>query len=229
MTAPPSPPASSTNPRAPLALAAVALAGGIWLAEHLHRSPQRWGFAVVLLVACAVLAVRKARPQVAQAAALLAVACAGAFAAVYTAPPRLVVPPPKFFNDDVIVVGHVIHDATLLAGGGPRQRFDVESESIVGPGRFEEPVVIRATLYASNRGETVEEFTKEFPQLAYGDRVYFRALMRLPRNFHNPGAFDYETYLRNLGISATASVSLSHIHVIDGKTGSRVGFWLSRV
>jgi predicted membrane metal-binding protein len=36
----------------------------------------------------------------------------------------------------------------------------------------------------------------------YGDKIRFFAKLRLPRNFRNPGAFDYEGYLAASRIAA---------------------------
>jgi len=232
MSAPPSSPPAPPSPRAPLVLAAVAFAAGIWLAAHLHRSGQRWGIAAALLALCAIIAALKAKPQIAQTAAVLALACAGAFTSVYTAPPRLVMPPVEFLQEgvEVAIIGHLVDDSTLLMGGGPRQRFDVECESIVGEhSKFTQRIRIRVTIYSSSTGETAEEFAQEFPILTYGDRVAFFTKLRLPRNFRNPGAFDYEGYLHSLGISAAGSVSPDTIALLPGKSGSRLGFWRSRM
>ena len=40
----------------------------------------------------------------------------------------------------------------------------------------------------------------------YGDRVRFSAKLRFPRNFNNPGRFDYHRYLALKGILVTASL-----------------------
>ena len=38
--------------------------------------------------------------------------------------------------------------------------------------------------------------------LHYGERIRVLAKLRRPRNFRNPGAFDYEEYLTENGIAA---------------------------
>src|SRR5262249_6465881 len=40
---------------------------------------------------------------------------------------------------------------------------------------------------------------------------------------------DYEGYLRGIGISALASVKAEDIEVLPGESGSRLGFWRSRI
>ena len=65
--------------------------------------------------------------------------------------------------------------------------------------------------------------------LKYGERIHLLAKLRLPRNFGNPGAFDYEGYLHGRGIVALASVKADKIEVVPGTSGSRFGFWRSRI
>jgi competence protein ComEC len=223
--------------RAPLALAAAAFAAGIWLAGHLQRSPALWGWAAAALALCAfvALAIKSLRP--AQAAAVLALICVGAFARVASPVPRVVIPPQELLNTErVVITAHVTNDGALLAGGGPRERFDFQTESIELNGlKFTQPVGIRATVFSheSSSYETKEDADEEIatrlPRLAYGDRIWLTARLRLPRNFRNPGAFDYEGYLRGLGISTLASVKAEEIEVLPGTSGSRLGFWRSRL
>jgi competence protein ComEC len=151
---------------------------------------------------------------------LLALVCAGALARVATPSPRLAVPPQEFLNvDDVEIVGHVTNDGALLAVDESRERFEMETESIEIDGtKFLQPVGIRATVYDAP-GATRQ----------YGERVHLLAKLWLPHNFGNPGAFDYEGYLRGHGISALASVKSEDIEVLPGTSGSRLGFWRSRV
>src|ERR1041385_3123282 len=105
------------QPRAPLALAAVAFACGILLSRYWPVSIELWGWACAALVLCAVTAVATKSLRAAQLAALLALICAGAFARIATPSPHLVVPPPEFLDvKDVQVVGHVTNDGALLAG-----------------------------------------------------------------------------------------------------------------
>ena len=54
-------------------------------------------------------------------------------------------------------------------------------------------------------------------------------MLRLPRNFRNPGAFDYESYLHGLGITTLASVRADKLEFLPGKSGNWLGFWRSRI
>jgi competence protein ComEC len=220
------------QPRAPLALAAAAFACGILLAGRLQLSPAGWGWATVSLALCTIVAVaiRSLRP--AQFAALLALVCAGAFARIGTPSPRLPTLPPEFLNvKDVEIVGNVTNDGALLAGGGARERFDLQTEMLELDGQeFTQPIGIRATVFSSDAAEeTQDDDSPAIPHVAYGARVRLKAKLRLPRNFRNPGAFDYEDYLHALGISTLASVKAEEIEVLPGTSGNRLGFWRSRV
>lgn len=65
--------------------------------------------------------------------------------------------------------------------------------------------------------------SRSFPlrTLHYGDRVRFVTKLRPPRNFRNPGAFDYEGYLADRGIAALGSTKLENVEVLPGFAGSR--------
>jgi competence protein ComEC len=219
------------QPRAPLALAAAAFACGIWLACHLERSPALWGWAGTLLALCAIAAVLKKSPLVALFAAGLGLLCAGAFSRVATPRPHIAIPPAEFLeNADVEVAGHVTNDGTLAAGVGARERFDLQTEYIrLGEEKFSVPLGMRVTVYSRNAEENLAAEIAPFSGFDYGTRVRFAARLRLPRNFHNPGAFDYESYLHGIGISVLASAKAEDLEVLPGKSGSRLGFWRSCV
>jgi competence protein ComEC len=221
------------QPRAPLALAAAAFACGILLSRYWPISTALWGWASASFILCAVAAVAIESSRAAQLAAVLAMLCAGAFAGIVTPSPRLAAPPSEFLNvKDVEIVGHVTNDGALLAGGGPRERFDLQTETLELDGqKFVQPIGIRATVFSRDAvEETLEDDAPAaIPHMAYGTRVRLAAKLRLPRNFRNPGAFDYEGYLHGLGISALASVKSADIEVLPGTSGSKLGFWRSRV
>jgi competence protein ComEC len=215
------------QPRAPLALAAAAFACGIWLSTHCQVSSALWGWAAASLALCTIVAVAIKSLRPAQIAALFALVCAGVFARITTPVPRLFVPPLEFFREGpatsgekkVEIIAHVTNDGALLAIDESRERFEMETESIEFDGtKFLQPVGMRATVYDAP-GAT----------LKYGERIRLRARLKLPHNFGNPGAFDYEGYLRGRGITALASVKADEIEVLPGTSGSRFGFWRSRV
>ncbi|HEU4415487.1 MAG TPA: ComEC/Rec2 family competence protein [Candidatus Angelobacter sp.] len=217
------------RPRVPLALAAVALAGGIWLAGHWHRPPSLWALAAASLAICAIAGVAGKTARLARLAALLALVCAGAFVRLATPSPRNIVPPPEFLDDEVAIVAHVTNDGVLLASGS-RERIDLQTESIeLHNHRYDEPVGIRATVYIPETKTSGKNPPPPSIHMAYGDRVRLTTTLRVPRNFRNPGAFDYEGYLHGLGITVLASVKEDEITLLKGTSGTRLGFWRSRI
>ncbi len=140
----------------------------------------------------------------------------------------------------MLITGHVTNDGSLLAGGS-RERFDLQTETIqLGESQFRQPAGIRISVFvrgtgfapkanAQNEEEDEAGISKSFQPLNYGDRVRLSARLRPARNFRNPGAFDYEGYLRGLGISALGSADADSILVLPGQSGSTLGRWRSRI
>jgi competence protein ComEC len=71
--------------------------------------------------------------------------------------------------------------------------------------------------------------TLALPSLAYGTRVLILAKLHPPRNYRNPGAFDYEGYLRDNGIVVMGSAEAKDIQQLPGFSGSRIELWRTRV
>jgi len=62
-----------------------------------------------------------------------------------------------------------------------------------------------------------------------GTRLRIRAKRHPARNYRNPGAFDYEGYLRDNGISVLASAEATDIERLPGFSGSRIELWRARI
>lgn len=226
--------------RAPLALAATAFACGILLAAHVQRPLALWGCAAFLLALCAFAAVAKNNLHLAGFPVALAWVCAGAFAQGAAPAAHIVIPPQQFLYREVHVIGHITNDGWLLAGGGPRQRFDLQTEGVEFTDesgreqRFLAPIGMRVTMYSRSSAGSDEEqeqnsTTASLPELAYGQRISFATKLRLPRNFRNPGAFDYEGYLHGLGLSAFGSVDAAKIEILPGRVETWPASWRSAV
>lgn len=217
--------------RAPLALAAAAFACGIWLGGHWQRSPAHWAWAAALLALCALAGVIVKSTRLAQLSAILALLCAGSFTRIATPAPRNIVPPADFTNgEEVEIVAHITNDGVLLAGSQRRERIDLQTESIeIGEVNFTQPVGIRATVFSPEVSKKSGSEIPQLPLLNYGDRVRLLAKLRVPRNFRNAGAFDYEGYLHGIGITVLASVKAGNIEILPGQSGSHFGFWRSRI
>jgi competence protein ComEC len=50
-----------------------------------------------------------------------------------------------------------------------------------------------------------------------------------PRNFRNPGAFDYQGYLAEKGIAALPSTKALSVEGLPGFSGNRAELWRSRI
>ena len=105
-------------------------------------------------------------------------------------------------REPVILSGCVVQPPAL---SGDRERFVVA---------LEPDARVQVTAYA-REGQAP-------PALRYGQRVEFEARVRRPRNFGNPGAFDYARYLARRDIFWTASMSAgAEVTVLPGQCGSR--------
>jgi competence protein ComEC len=67
------------------------------------------------------------------------------------------------------------------------------------------------------------------PDFTYGERLRIRAKLHPPRNFRDPGAFDYEGYLRDNGISLLGSAPMANVERLAGFSGNRIALWRARV
>ena len=185
----------------PLLPPLAAIATGI-LASRFVSFETRELFIVVAAFAilCAIALWRRAR-VLAGACCLLGLVFAGALVDLAHRPG----PRPELDaegREPVILSGCVVQPPAL---SGDRERFVVELE----PGAR-----VQVTAYA-REGQAP-------PALRYGQRVEFEARVRRPRNFGNPGAFDYARYLARRDIYWTASMSSgAEVTVLPGQCGSR--------
>jgi competence protein ComEC len=186
--------------RDPLLLPLAAIAAGI-LASRFTAFGIRELLAVIaaFLILGMVALWRRAR-VLAGACCLLGFLFAGALTDVVHRPG----PRPELDaegREPVIISGCVVQPPAL---SGDRERFVVELE----PGAR-----MQVTAYAR------EDQTP--PSLRYGQRMEFEARVRRPRNFGNPGSFDYARYLARRDIYWTASTSAAGLKVLPGSCGSR--------
>ena len=130
-----------------------------------------------------------------------------------------------------------------------RESIDVETEEVSSQGEhWPVRAGIRLTIYEKvEASESVErrasspsydvakgsEGTGETPvapfPLTYGTRLRILAKLHPARNYRNPGAFDYEGYLRDNGISVLGSADAKDIERLAGFSGSRIELWRTRV
>jgi competence protein ComEC len=117
-----------------------------------------------------------------------------------------------------------------------RQSLDLEIEKIEANGTVLGIAAgLRLTVFdRRDSHEDVQEHVANhkpavLPKVyTYGQRLRFPVKLRIPRNFRNPGAWDYRGYLRQEGIVSTGSVADDKIEVLPGNAGSPIALWGSR-
>jgi competence protein ComEC len=129
---------------------------------------------------------------------------------------------------EVVIIAHVMHEGEILPGSFNelRQRIDVQTEEISADGRT---LPIHTGLRLGIYGKISAVGTESMRFFQYGERLRFPAKLRAPRNFRNPGAFDYQGYLADNGIAVLGSVKADHIEVLSGWVGNSLEASRSRV
>ncbi len=102
---------------------------------------------------------------------------------------------------EIVILGGCVVEPPAMSG--ERERFLLE---------LERGARAQVTLYTKTADEAL-------PALRYGQKIEIEARIRKPRNYANPGAFDYETYLARQDIFWTASAAASSVRVLPGRCG----------
>lgn len=216
--------------------AALAFAIGIVVGEYAWRPPMWWLVAFLSALGFAGYFLRR-RPWAAFLLGLTALTVAGALNVQSRSPRNSGAQEILAFaqgRDEVVVTAHVIKEGTLQASGfgGVRQVVDVETESISRDGITS---AVRAGVRVGFYGkEAVSEYDEQGAPLAmrmfrYGERIGFPAKLSPPRNFGNPGAFDYRGYLADNGIAALGSAKGASVELLPGFAGNRAELWRTRI
>ncbi len=127
---------------------------------------------------------------------------------------------------EVWVTAHVTREGTWQEKdfGEEVQRIDLETEQIVDEG---DTSPVRAGLRMSvfrmpERNRPADVVVSDSTDIfRYGERLRFLAKLSSPRNFRDPGAFDYVGYLAESGINALGSVKVSDVEILPGFSGNR--------
>ena len=144
-------------------------------------------------------------------------------------------------GQELTVVAHVTRSGRMHPGnfGEMRQVVDVESETVATEDGIAVPVRsgIRLSIYSPQSGDQILQETKSPTRASqstigifhYGERLRFSGKLRPPRNFRNPGAFDYEGYLAENGIAALGSAKAENVELLTGFSGNHAEAWLNRI
>ena len=187
--------------REPLLVPLAALAAGIAVGRWLEMPVGSSAGATTILLCLAGLARRWVTPRSAFVALVAALGTGGMWVEAVHRPG----PPPSIdfqAGETLVLTGCVVEPTALSAD---REQFVLELASHAR---------VRVNWYLKE-GE-------QAPKLHYGELVELEARLRHPRNFGNPGAFDFAGYLarRDIFWLGTAN-SKSRLRRLDGRCGSR--------
>ena len=221
-TSPPIPLAPPHTPRQPLLYAALTFSAGILLGTQMWRPPMWWAIALLVFVAAGAFFLRR-RPRWAFALSCGALVLMGAFVIQERGPPAVNTEILRFADgSEIALTAHVITDGFRRAGGfgGDRQVLEVESEQVAAGGMQENlRARLRLTIYSRAESDSTPK-AAPMPLYTYGQRLRLTAKLRPPRNFGNPGSFDYRGYLAQRGIAALGSASQAGVQVLPGFSGN---------
>ena len=135
---------------------------------------------------------------------------------------------------EIRITGHVTAEGNVQeeAGGDARQRLNVETEQIdSGAQIFAIHSGVRVSFYRKGaRTQSGEVPSSGLMRLfRYGERLRFSTKLNPPRNYRNPGAFDYQGYLAEDGVAVLASTDSAQVEVLPGFAGSRGELWRTRI
>jgi len=229
-------------PRQPMLWAAASYSCGIVTGVYAWR-PTLWWIVAAAAFSCAAAYFALRRSHLGWALALGSLFLAGALhVQTRDAATQLDTSIQPFADrQELQVTAHVTRDGRLQAGGFNeiRQTVDVETEEIQTESGQVVPVHsgVRLGIY-SRRPDTASPEDSDagasqpsalMPVFKYGDRLSFTAKLKLPHNFRNPGAFDYQGYLADHGIAALGSAKIKNVQQLPGFSGSRLALWRSRL
>lgn len=184
----------------PLVGPLAAIATGILVSRFVpFRTSELVAAGSAFLLLGAFAAWRRAR-LIAIAGTLLGLLCGGALTSVLHAPGEA--PQLDVEGREIVILGGCVVEPPAVSG--ERERFLLE---------LEPHARAQVTLY-TKPGESL-------PPLGYGQRLELDARVRKPRNYENPGAFDYAHYLARQDIYWTASGAASSVRVLPGHCGDR--------
>ncbi len=180
---------------APIYLVAVAILAGDALGVCRFAAPL-WAAAMLAIAATALFMWRAA--FAATAVAMLAIAAAGSLAARDAVVPPLAAGSIRNFSDDtrLTLEGRINRPSQEY----PDREYifvDVERARLTASGLRPASGTVRVTVVGGHS------------RMRIGDEVRVTGVLRFPRNFGDPGEFDYVGYLARQGIAATMVLNMS--------------------
>jgi competence protein ComEC len=177
----------------------AAIASGILVSRFVPFHQSELLAAIVALLLLGILAMWRDSRVIAGACCSVGFFFAGALVALVHAPG----PPPELDAEarEIVILGGCVVEPPAISG--ERERFILE---------LEPRARAQVTLYTRS-GEPL-------PALSYGQNIELDARVRKPRNYGNPGAFDYAHYLARGDVYWTASAAAGSVRVLPGRCGS---------
>jgi competence protein ComEC len=214
-------------PRQPMLWAALSYALGIVAGAHAWRPASWWVAAAVAFLAASLYFMRR-RKWLAVSLALGAFFLAGALHIQLRGSTNALDTSLEPFADGqpVEITAHVTREGKFRESSNEiKQTLDVESEEIIAANGKPIPIHsgVRLGIYSTHPDATPQAL------LHYGERVRLPIKLKLPRNFRNPGAFDYQQYLAANNISALGSAKAEDVKVLPGFSGNRLELQRTRI
>jgi competence protein ComEC len=183
----------------PLLGPAAAIASGILV----YRFVPFTYFELLAPIAAFILLAILARLRNSRVLALFCVHLALFLAGALTARLHTPGPPPEIdaTGRETVTAGGCVVEPPAISG--ERERFILE---------LDRDARAQVTLY-TKPGE-------QLPHLRYGQNIELDGKVRVPRNFGNPGAFDYARFLARQNIYWTVSASAGAVHILPGHCGN---------
>ena len=223
--------------RQPMLWAALAYSSGIVVGVYAWR-PALWWVVAAVSFACAAWYFVRRRSGLAWTLALGVLFLFGALdIQIRGAATRLDTSIQRYADgQELQITAHIIRDGRLQPGGFGeiRQTLDVEAEQVTTATGRTVPVHsgVRLSIYSPHPDDD-QVNSADASGMAhifyFGERVRFSAKLKLPRNFRNPGAFDYQGYLADRDIAALGSSKTENLELLPGFSGDRMNSWRSRM
>lgn len=219
--------------RQPLLFAGLVFGIGIYGGLYIWRPPVWWLVSIVVFSVSGIYLARR-RGAFAFVLSLAALCAAGA----------LIIEVGKaggggssllpLDEGEVSITAHALADGAYAREGAreTRQALDVETEEVSYNGQT---IPVRAGLRIGIYGKISADDSEQTTSgpiehvFQYGERLRFSAKLYAPRNFRNPGAFDYRGYLTDRGISALGSTKATEVEWLPGFSGSRIKLWQAQM
>jgi len=224
--------------RQPMLWAALAYSSGIIAGVYAWRPASWWVGAGAAFVAAGLYFVHR-RKWIGVGLALGSFFVAGAIHIQLRGPANTLDISILQFADgqQVEMIAHVTREGGLREGspGELRQTVDVETEELTldDGARIAAHSGVRLSIYGAQPEKPTLIHGGETPPIMhiyrYGERIRVPIKFKPPRNFRNPGDFDYQGYLAAHGIAALGSAKAEDVELVPGFVGSRVERWRTRL